>query len=168
MIVFLLVFALFKSKLQLNLPRAHSALSKSCNSAYEQHPQTLPVYLIISPDWTWCFWLAWYCWCAVTSGGLEDTSGRSTNTFGLKNQWCTQAYPVLSVHCKCAFVIRTGFCMLDNVPQNQQSTEMQHVCLRSKGGRGQFLRAFVALGHSGSKGSVRREGRREASPPHEP
>lgn len=129
------------------------------------------------------FLLAWYCWCAVKSSRSENTSGKSSNTLGLKNQECAKAYPDegLSVHSKCVFVIMPGFCTLHNVPQHLQSTETQHVCIRACThtcvcvcvcGRkveevnpsGRLLRWDTV----GAKGSLQREGRWEASPPPEP
>lgn len=151
-------------------------LTKSRKSDCEQHPKTLPAYLISSPQWIWCFCLAFHCCCAVKSSRLENMLDKSSNTLGLKNQQCAKLSPGkrLYSHCQCVFVITPDFCTLDNVLQHLRRTETQHVCarmcafLRSEGERGQSLRGSVAWGHSGSKGSLQSEGRREPSPPHEP
>lgn len=82
-VVFLLVFAPFKIKLLLNRLRVHWVLSKFRKS-FEQHPKTLPAYLINRPGWMGCLHLGWHCCCAAKFSSLENISPQSSDTLGLR------------------------------------------------------------------------------------
>lgn len=172
-VVFLLVFAPFKIKLLLNLLRVHWVLSKFRKS-FEQHPKTLPAYSINRPGWMGCLHLSWHCYCAVKFSSLENISLKSSHTLGLKtnnaqNLTLARAFVrIVSVilYLRLVFVCLT-MCRSTCRAQKRNMCTRMHICLWSEGGRGQTLRGSVALGHSGSKGSLQREGRQEPSPPHE-
>lgn len=76
-------FAPFKIKLLLILLRVHWVLSKFRKS-FEQHPKTLPAYLINGPGWMGCLHLGWHCCCAAKFSSLENISPKSSDTLGLK------------------------------------------------------------------------------------
>lgn len=173
-VVFLLVFAPFKIKLLLNRPRVQWVLSKFRKS-FEQHPKTLPVYLINRPGWMGCLHLCSHCCCAAKFSSLENISPKSSDTLGLKTnnaQNLTLARAFVHIvswflYLRLVFVCLT-MCRSTCRAQKCNTCARMHMCLWSEGGRGQTLRGSVALGHSGSKGSLQREGRQEPSPPHEP